>query len=166
MWNMSPLRRPGPNLKCLLHLHPIPMRSKLIFFLFLLIMLNACSLKLEMTLFNNLEERVVIRLGKKSVILPPGKSIDFDYPGEQENGLIQLEIANCIYVFQAPQSLEHYPWSTDSRTSVKAQIERKNNLGIFLLPPVASEIVDTSSLSHLQKDGFPLFPTSKTCALI
>jgi hypothetical protein len=127
----------------------------------LAIALFSCSLRLQIVLFNNTTEVVAVKTEGKNIIIEPKKSAQFDYPGDEQNWMLHLQTSACDYTYAVPKALEHYPWSLDSNTGLKAQIEE--NFGLYLLPPVASAVGSAADLGSIQTDGFPLRPVLKNC---
>ncbi|OOG37303.1 hypothetical protein B0B52_18350 [Polaromonas sp. A23] len=123
--------------------------------------LNGCSLKLQIALFNNVGELLTVRLNDKNIAVESGQFAQFDYPGDAQMWMIRLSVGKCEYVYQVPKTLEHYPWSSDKKGPLKAQIER--NFDIFLLPPQTTAMGVVAKFGNLQQDGFPLHPVSKIC---
>lgn len=121
----------------------------------------ACSLKLQVALFNNAEEAMTIRTENGSVIVGPELSRQIDYPGESQGWGLRLSTARCDYVYFVPKTLEHYPWSGDSNNVLKVQVER--DMSLYLLPPSSKNIMPIDGLQALQQDGFPLRPVETEC---
>jgi hypothetical protein len=129
--------------------------------LFAAITLAACSLKLQVALYNNTGETVKIRAMDESVSIETMQSRQVDYPGEKQGWTLQISTDHCDYTYAVPRTLEHYPWPGDSKNIVKVQIER--DLTLYLLPPSSTNPVPIVGLASLQQDGFPLQPASKSC---
>ena len=123
--------------------------------------LAGCSLKLQVALFNNADQALTVKMEGTNVVVEPSRSGEFDYPGDEQHWQLHLSTASCDYVYQVPRTLDHYPASPDSNEPLKAQVE--SDLGIYLLPPSATNVVSVAALASLQQDGFPLHPTSKIC---
>jgi hypothetical protein len=129
--------------------------------LIIVMALNGCSLKLKIAIFNNVGELITVQFDGKDVPVEAGQSAQFDYPGDAQKWMFRLNVAKCAYGYLMPKTLEHYPWRSDSKGTLKVQIE--SNLDIFLLPPKATEIGSISDFGNLQQDGFPLHPATKSC---
>jgi len=130
--------------------------------LLLLPVVTGCSYRLQIELFDNTNESIAVELGRDSLVVESGRSVRFDYPGDARSWMIQLRVANCIYAYRAPRSLEHYhSLRTDFKEPLKAQLE--GDLGIFLLPPSAAGVQSVASLGDIQQDGFPLHPVMRSC---
>jgi hypothetical protein len=123
--------------------------------------LACCSLKLQLALFNDTGEIVTVKMEGKSIAIGPGRSGEFDYPGDEQNWTLRLSTAACDYAYQVPRTLEHYPSSLGSDRPLKAEVER--DFSIHLLPPSATAVGSVAELGSLQQDGFPLHPVSKSC---
>jgi len=123
--------------------------------------LAGCSLKLQVALFNDAGEAMTVKLEGKSVVIEPGRSGEFDYPGDRQNWTLHLSVAACDYTYQVPRTLDHYPSSPGTNGPLKAQVER--DFSIYLLPPSATTVASVAGLGSLQQDGFPLHPVSKNC---
>lgn len=129
--------------------------------LFACVALTGCSLKLQIALFNDAGEPVMVRLGDKSLGIEPEHSRLFDYPGENEHWTLHLSAAGCDYTYSVPRTLEHYPMLSKSSNPLKVQVE--NNLDIYLLPPSATTVAAAAGLAQYQQSDFPLRPQSKAC---
>ncbi|HTQ13355.1 MAG TPA: hypothetical protein VMH86_05705 [Rhizomicrobium sp.] len=123
--------------------------------------LAGCSLKLQVALFNGAGEAVTVKMEGKNIAIEPGRSGEFDYPGDEQNWMLHLSTAACDYAYQVPRTLEHYPSSPGSNGPLKAQVER--DFSIYLLPPSATAVASVAGLGSPQQDGFPLHPVSKNC---
>lgn len=125
------------------------------------LLLVACSLKLDVTLFNNTSKELLVRPEDSEIALKTGGAATFYYPGEAQRWTFNLVTSQCEYVYQVPKTLEHYPWPAGSRTALKAQVEP--DLSIHLLPPEANGVGVVGGYAALQQDGFPLHPISSSC---
>ena len=130
--------------------------------LFICSILEACSNKLRVALFNNMGGPVVVQLGQSVVDIESDKVGEFDYPGEAQDWKLRLKVASCVYTYAMPKSLERYPSNTGRGGPIRAQIEK--DAAVFLVPPLATTRQDISALAALQNDGFPLRPVSKLCS--
>ena len=137
------------------------MRSKLTVLL-IFIVLNACSIQREITLFNNTGDHVSVLVGKKTTAIAAGEHAQFNYPGGDEDWLVYLLSGTCKYTYQLPKKLDHYPRSPEYTGPVKAQIER-GSFDIYILPSDVTEAGPVTNISTFQKDSFPLHPIAKTC---
>jgi hypothetical protein len=72
------------------------------------LMLVACSLKLEVALFNNSGETVAIRSGTENVVIGPMQSKQVGFPGEGQGWTLELQTSQCNYTYSVPRTLEHY----------------------------------------------------------
>ena len=138
------------------------MRSVAAFVSFLLasFVLASCEHVLDMVLFNNAGEPITVNAGPGSFIAP-GQSTHFHYPRSETNWTLLISAGACDYLYQAPKSLEHYPWPIDYKTDPTVQLER--DFSIWAVPPDAAGTSDVSGLAPQQKDGFPLHPVARNC---
>lgn len=128
---------------------------------FAALVLAGCSLKLEVALFNNSGKELVVHADKSEIPIGKGEFAKFYYPGEAQRWTFRLSTRQCEYVYEAPRSLEHYPWPSGSREPLKAQVEP--DFSIHLLPPEANSVNVVAEHAALQQDGFPLHPVSTSC---
>jgi len=137
------------------------MRSKLTVLLIFLV-LNACSIQREITVFNNTGEPVSIQVGKKTMVIAIGENTQFNYPGDDEGWMVYLLSGKCKYTYQLPKRLDHYPRSPEYTGPVKVQIEQ-GDFDIYILPTDVTGPAPVKNISTFQKDGFPLHPIAKIC---
>lgn len=124
--------------------------------------LAGCSYRLQIALFNNTSEPISVQLESNRLVAESGQFVLFDYPGDTQAWAIRLSVADCVYTYQAPKSLEHYPWSRPNHEMpLKVQLDK--DLGLYPLPPSAAGVQPISDLGALLQDGFSLHPISKSC---
>ena len=138
------------------------MRSVTVIASFLLAasILTGCEHVMDVVLFNDAGVPITVNAGWGGVIVP-GRSTEFHYPSPNTNWTILISAGACDYLYQAPQSLEHWPWTLDYKTDPAVQLER--DFSIWAVPPDTAGVTDVSALAAQQKDGFPLRPLSRTC---
>ena len=125
------------------------------------LVLAACSLRLEISLFNDSGEAITIALWHKDLPIEPGQFGVFDYPGPNENGQVHISAGRCSYIYEVPQGGLPHLRNAGNDGPLNLQVEK--DFAIYVLPPDAGSVVSTAELSAFQKDGFPLHPTSKIC---
>lgn len=136
-------------------------RRRQIAFLLATSTLASCSLRLQVELFNDAGETVMVHSEGKHLAIVAGQSSQFGYPGEDEKWTLRVSTTACDYTYAVPRTLEHYPWSAGSAGTLKAQIEQ--DMSVYLLPPTASAVTPISGVGALQQDGFPLHPATTVC---
>ncbi|HEY2009530.1 MAG TPA: hypothetical protein VGH23_11105 [Rhizomicrobium sp.] len=122
--------------------------------------LTGCQHVMEIVLFNNTGVPITINAELEDAIVP-GQSGEFYYPRYTMNWTLLISAGACDYLYQAPRSLDHWPWPIDYKTEPTVQLER--DFSIWAVPPDTSGVTDVSALKAQQTNGFPLHPVSRTC---
>lgn len=124
--------------------------------------LTACSLYLQIALFNNSGEAITVELWHENIAVRPAQFAQFKYPGQNENWQVHIATATCDYIYQVPQEgLDKIRPEGHYSDPLPLQLEK--DFDIYVLPPDAKSIVPVAALGAMQRAGFPLHPISKTC---
>jgi hypothetical protein len=120
-----------------------------------------CSLTLQISLFNDTGQAIRVNSEGHGITVEPGLSAMLKYPGDEQNWMLHLSTATCDYAYQVARKLDHFRPPPGQDVPVKAQVER--DFSIYLLPLAATAVAPIEQLGAIQRDGFPLHPSSKAC---
>jgi hypothetical protein len=130
------------------------------------LLFDACSRPLQLRLFNNTMDTVIIHLTtlhgfrKKELNIVVGShlSAQFDY----QSRTLSVSTGGCELIYPLPQNLHDYPFPRKSY-NIPVQAQLNPDLAIYLLPPDVKSISDVGLFASLQLEGFPLRPNMRTC---
>jgi len=123
--------------------------------------LNGCSNRLKIELFDATGQSLAVESGRDHSSLSNLRSTTLAYPGPDEGWRISLRAGDCEYIYQMPQSLDHYVRPAGYYGPLKVQVDAE--FVMYLLPTSAEAVQERISLSSTQVDGFPLSPSKKNC---
>jgi hypothetical protein len=129
----------------------------------LALVLSACQIFLDATLFNNTDEGVEIRAGN-DIIVAPNRFAHLIYPNESTDRVFRLTIGKCVYLYEVPEGPSDYHLPDfQFRTGRGVQIQVEKDFSINLLSPSYAGDAPASGEMILRHEGFPLRPLTKKC---
>ena len=125
--------------------------------------LPGCQSRLSVLVINHLQEQISVSVGSDSAVLGPGESAGLPYPDPSGAGRGTLVVAlrGCRISYQAPATLDDYPWLSQVNGSVPLQLEA--DFKLYAVPPRSDGGIPLAEAARLQAGAFPLFPRSRQC---
>lgn len=133
--------------------------------------LTACSVALQVTVFNNTGGTIEVFAEHITGKIEPGKYDDFRYPFRKgEAGvfeLLRIVGEGCEYLYDLDRSYPAYPDEEWNRGVVAAgrgiQVQVEKDFSIELLPADYTGNGPAPSETILKREGFPIRPFTKKC---